>query len=44
MSVGIDIIASARSEQKEKEQQNRIIQGVEAQFAKTVRSPLNAHT
>ena len=39
MPLGIDIIVSAKSEKKEKEEQNRIIRGTEAQFAKTVRSP-----
>jgi len=39
MPVRTDTIASAKSEKKEKEEQNRIIQGAGVQFSKTVRSP-----
>ena len=39
MPVGTDTIVSAKSEKKDKEEQNRIIQGAGVQFAKTVRSP-----
>lgn len=44
MPVGIDMIASAKSEKKEKEEQNRIIQGIGVQFAKTVSGAINVWT
>lgn len=37
MLVGTDTTVSAKSEKKEKEEQNRIIQSAGVQFAKTVR-------
>ena len=39
MPVETDTIVSAKSEKKEKEEQNRLIQDAGVQFAKTVRSP-----
>ena len=39
MPVETDTIVSAKSEKKEKEEQNRLIQDAGVQFAKTVRRP-----